>query len=34
VFVSSVFNDYKKRKLVVINAKPQGPQLPGRQPGM
>jgi peptidyl-prolyl cis-trans isomerase D len=32
VFVSSVFNDYKKRKLVVINAKPQGPQLPG-QPG-
>jgi peptidyl-prolyl cis-trans isomerase D len=33
VFVSSVFNDYKKRKLVVINAKPQGPQLPGQQPG-
>jgi peptidyl-prolyl cis-trans isomerase D len=32
VFVSSVFNDYKRRKLVVINAKPQGPQLPG-QPG-
>ena len=32
VFVSSVFNDYKKRKLVMINAKPQGPQLPG-QPG-
>ena len=32
VFVSSVFNDYKKRKLIVINAKPQGPQLPG-QPG-
>jgi peptidyl-prolyl cis-trans isomerase D len=33
VFVSSVFNDYKKRKLVMINAKPQGPQLPGQQPG-
>jgi peptidyl-prolyl cis-trans isomerase D len=32
VFVSSVFNDYKKRKLVMINAKPQGPLLPG-QPG-
>jgi peptidyl-prolyl cis-trans isomerase D len=32
VFVSSTFNDYKKRKLVVINAKQQGPQLPG-QPG-
>jgi len=30
VFVSSVFNDYKKRKLVVINAKPQSPQLPGQ----
>jgi peptidyl-prolyl cis-trans isomerase D len=32
VFVSNVWNDYKKRKLVVINAKPQGPQMPG-QPG-
>jgi len=31
VFVSNVWNDYKKRKLVVINAKPQGP---GQQPGM
>jgi peptidyl-prolyl cis-trans isomerase D len=30
LFVSSVWNDYKKRKLVVINAKPQGPQLPGQ----
>jgi peptidyl-prolyl cis-trans isomerase D len=31
VFVSSTWNDYKKRKLVVINAKPQGPgqQAPG-----
>jgi peptidyl-prolyl cis-trans isomerase D len=35
VFVSSVWNDYKKRKLVVINAKPQGPQMPGQgAPGM
>lgn len=33
VFVSNVWNDYKKRKLVVINAKPKGPQIPG-QPGM
>ncbi len=32
VFVSNTFNDYKKRKLVVINAKLQGPQIPG-QPG-
>jgi peptidyl-prolyl cis-trans isomerase D len=30
VFVSSTFDDYKKRKLIVINAKPQGPQLPGQ----
>ena len=29
VFVSNTYNDYKKRKLVVINAKPKGPQLPG-----
>ena len=29
VFVSNVYNDYKKRKLVVINAKPKGPQAPG-----
>ncbi len=29
VFVSNVWNDYKKRKLVVINAKPQRPQAPG-----
>jgi peptidyl-prolyl cis-trans isomerase D len=34
VFMNGVWNDYKKRKLVVINAKPQGPQLPGQQPGM
>jgi peptidyl-prolyl cis-trans isomerase D len=33
VFMNGVWNDYKKRKLVVINAKPQGPQLPGQQPG-
>jgi peptidyl-prolyl cis-trans isomerase D len=33
VFVSNTWNDYKKRKLVVINAKPKGPQIPG-QPGM
>ena len=33
VFMSGVLNDYKKRKLIVINAKPQGPQLPGQQPG-
>ena len=31
VFVSNVWNDYKKRKLMRINAKPQGPgqQTPG-----
>jgi peptidyl-prolyl cis-trans isomerase D len=29
VFVSNVWNDYKKRRLVVINAKPKGPQVPG-----
>jgi peptidyl-prolyl cis-trans isomerase D len=29
VFVSNVWNDYKKRKLVVLNAKPKGPQAPG-----
>ena len=29
VFVSNVYNDYKKRRLVVINAKPKGPQAPG-----
>ena len=29
VFVSGVWNDYKKHKLVVINAKQQGPGLPG-----
>jgi len=29
VFVSNTWNDYKKRKLVVINAKPKGPQAPG-----
>jgi len=27
--VSNVWNDYKKRKLVVLNAKPKGPQVPG-----
>jgi peptidyl-prolyl cis-trans isomerase D len=32
VFVSNTWNDYKKRKLVVINAKPQGPQAPGQRP--
>jgi peptidyl-prolyl cis-trans isomerase D len=31
VFMSGVWNDFKKRKLVVINAKPHGPQLPGQQ---
>ncbi len=31
VFVGNVWNDYKKRRLVVINAKPRGPQLPGQQ---
>jgi peptidyl-prolyl cis-trans isomerase D len=31
VFVSGVWNDYKKRKLVVINAKPKGQQGPGQQ---
>jgi peptidyl-prolyl cis-trans isomerase D len=29
VFVSGVWDDYKKHRLVVINAKPQGPQAPG-----
>lgn len=29
VFASGVWNDYKKHKLVVINAKNQGPQAPG-----
>ena len=29
VFVSGVWNDYKKHKLVVINAKPKGQQAPG-----
>jgi peptidyl-prolyl cis-trans isomerase D len=29
VFVSNVWNDYKKRKLVVLNAKPKSPQAPG-----
>ena len=29
VFVSSIWNDYKKRNLVRINAKPKGPQAPG-----
>jgi hypothetical protein len=29
VFVSSVFNDYKKRNLIRINAKQQGPPAPG-----
>jgi len=24
-----VWDDYKKHRLVVINAKPQGPQAPG-----
>ena len=33
VFMSGVWNDYKKHKLVVINAKPKGPQAPGQQPG-
>lgn len=30
VFASNVINDYKKHKLVQINAKPQSPQLPGQ----
>jgi peptidyl-prolyl cis-trans isomerase D len=29
VFASGVWNDYKKRKLVVINAKPKAQQTPG-----
>ena len=29
VFASGVWNDYKKRKLVVINAKPKAQQAPG-----
>jgi peptidyl-prolyl cis-trans isomerase D len=29
VFMSGVWNDYKKHKLVVINAKPQGQHAPG-----
>ncbi len=29
VFVSNTWNDYKKHKLVVINAKPKGQQTPG-----
>ena len=29
VFASGVWSDYKKRNLIRINAKPQGPQLPG-----
>jgi peptidyl-prolyl cis-trans isomerase D len=29
IFVSGVWNDYKKRKLVVINAKPKAQQAPG-----
>ncbi len=29
VFVSGVFNDYKKRNLIRINAKQPGPQAPG-----
>jgi peptidyl-prolyl cis-trans isomerase D len=29
IFVSSVFNDYKKRNLIRVNAKPAGPPAPG-----
>jgi peptidyl-prolyl cis-trans isomerase D len=29
IFVSSVFNDYKKRNLIRVNAKPVGPPAPG-----
>ena len=29
VFLSGVWNDYKKRNLVRINAKPQGQETPG-----
>jgi peptidyl-prolyl cis-trans isomerase D len=29
VFMSGVWNDYKKRNRVRLNAKPQGPQVPG-----
>ena len=32
--MSGVWNDYKKHNLIRINAKPQGPQMPGQQPGM
>ena len=29
VFVNGIWNDYKKHNLIRLNAKPQGPQLPG-----
>ena len=29
VFASSVLNDYKKHNRIHINAKAQGPELPG-----
>jgi peptidyl-prolyl cis-trans isomerase D len=29
VFMSSLWDNYKKHGLIRINAKPQGPQMPG-----